>query len=139
MVFSSDCAANLPSGTITCGWIDVDLPEQKRFALRHFIGLGIAVAGRTALDDVGDVDLVAGQADGLDDLREQLPGAAHEGLAALVFFFAGRLAHEHQSRFRMADAKDDLRAAERAQFTTTTIWPDVGFDEVRVSSLSIVP
>ena len=36
--------------------------------MRDLVGLGIAVARRPALDDVGDVDLLARQADGLDDL-----------------------------------------------------------------------
>src|SRR5688500_18210085 len=102
-----------------------DLAEQEGLALLHLIAFGVAVAGRPALDHVGDVDLVAGQADGLDDLGQQLAGAAHERLAALVFFFTGRLADEHQPRFRIADAEDDLRAAESAQLTTTTVLTDV--------------
>ena len=35
----------------------VDLPEQERLALLHFVRLGIAVARRPALDHVGDVDV----------------------------------------------------------------------------------
>ena len=34
------------------------LALQVRFALRHFIGLGVAVARRPALQRVGDVDLL---------------------------------------------------------------------------------
>src|SRR5688572_5858811 len=109
---------------------DVDLPEQVGLALLHFVGFRIAIAGRPALDDVGDVDLIARQADGLDDLGQQLPGTAHEGLAPLVFFLARRLTDEHQPRFRVADAEDDLRSAHRAQLATTTVWTDIGFDDV---------
>src|SRR5688572_24395311 len=110
---------------------DVDLPEQVGLALLHFVGFRIAIAGRPALDDVGDVDLIAGEADGLDDLRQQLPGTAHEGLAPLVFFLAGRLTDEHQPRFRVADAEDDLRTAHRAQLATTTVLTDVFFYAVK--------
>src|SRR5687768_967076 len=109
---------------------DVDLPEQVGLTLLHFVGFRIAITGRPALDDVGDVDLIAGEADGLDDLRQQLPGTADEGLASLVFFLAGRLTDEHQPRFRVADAEDDLRSAHRAQLTTTTVVANVGFDDV---------
>src|SRR5688572_16798079 len=110
---------------------DVDLPEQIRLALLDFVGFRIAVPGRPAFDHVGDVDLLASQADRLDDLRQQLPGAADERLAALVFFFAGRFAHEHQPRLRIANAENDLRAAHRAQLATTTVWTDVRLDQVQ--------
>src|SRR5688572_8107835 len=110
---------------------DVDLAEQVRLALLDFVGFGIAVAGRPAFDDVGDVDLIAREADGLDDLRQQLSGAADERLTALVFFLAGRLADEHQPRFGVADAKDDLRSAERAQLATTTVLTEIFFYAVK--------
>src|SRR3954469_13287133 len=55
---------------------DVDLLEQERLAGLHFVLLGIAVAGRPALDHVGDIDVLALQVDRLDDLRQQLAGAA---------------------------------------------------------------
>ena len=57
---------------------DVDLPEQERLAGLDFVRLGIAVLRRPALDDVGDVDVVALEVDRLDDLRQQLAGAADE-------------------------------------------------------------
>jgi hypothetical protein len=47
-------------------------------------------------------------------LREQLTGAADERLALHVFVGARRLADEHQVRVGIADAEDDLRAAERS-------------------------
>ena len=100
---------------MTFGLIDVDLPEQERLALLHFVGLGIAVARRPALDHVGDVDVFALQPDRLDDLRQQLPRAADERLALDVFVGARRLADEHQVGVRIADAEDDLLASERVQ------------------------
>ena len=73
-----------------------------------FVGLGIAVLRRPALDDVRDVDVVARQLDRLDDLRQQLAGAADKRHALLVFVGAGRLADEHQVGRWVADAEDDL-------------------------------
>ena len=64
---------------------DVDLPEQERLAGLDFVRLGVAVLRRPALDHVRDVDVVALEADRLDDLRQQLPGAADERDALDVF------------------------------------------------------
>ncbi len=101
------------------------LLEQERLARRHFIGLGIAIARRAALDHVGDVDLLAGHAHGLDDLGEQLAGAADERLALLVLVLARRLADEHQAGLRVADAEDHLPAAERGQLAARAARADV--------------
>ncbi len=104
---------------------DLDLAEQERLAGRHLVRLGIAIARRAALDHVGDVDLLAGQADRLDDLRQQLPGAADEGLALLVFVLARRLAHEHQPRLRMADAEHHLAPSQLAQLAAHALRSDL--------------
>src|SRR5262245_10824242 len=93
----------------------VDLPEKKGLAGRDFVRLRIAVARRTALDHVRDVDVGAREADGLDDLRQQLAGAPDERLALLVFIGTRRLADEHELGARIADAEDDLLAAKRAE------------------------
>ena len=99
----------------------VDLPEQERLAGGHFVGLGVAVAGRPALEDVGDVDVLARVAHRLDDLGEQLAGAADERLALDVFVGARRLAHEHQIRARVADAVDDLLPPLRVQLAADAV------------------
>ena len=121
---------------MTFGLIDVDLAEQERLALLHFVGLGVAVARRPALDDVGDVDVLAPQADGLDDLRQQLPGAADERLALDVFVGARRLAHEHQVGVRVADAEHDLLAPERVQLAAGAVGADVVADGRRARRLT---
>ena len=54
----------------------VDLTEEEAFTRLDFVGIRIPVAGRPAFDDVRDVDVVARQADGFDDLRQQLACAA---------------------------------------------------------------
>src|SRR5688572_18987464 len=60
-------------------WLDgIDLTEQERLALLHFVGLWIAIAGWAALDHVGNVHVFPPQSDGLDDSCQELPGPAHE-------------------------------------------------------------
>ena len=100
---------------------DVDLPEQERLAAGHFVGLGVAVAGRPALEDVGDVDVLPRVAHRLDDLGEQLAGAADERLALDVFVGARRLADEHQIGARVADAVDDLLPPLRVQLAADAV------------------
>src|SRR5688572_17685341 len=104
---------------------DVDLAKQEWLALLHFVGLGIAVPRWSTLDDVSDVDVLARQLDGLDDLRQQLAGAADEWLALDVFVGARRLADEHQVGVRVADAKHHLLAAGRVQLAAAAVAPDV--------------
>src|SRR5687767_14203805 len=63
---------------------DVDLPQEKRLALDHFVGLRIAIAGWATLQDVRDENVLAPEANRLDDLRQQLAGAADERLTLNV-------------------------------------------------------
>jgi hypothetical protein len=79
------------------------------------------LARRAALDDVGDVDVVAAHPDRLDDLRQQLPRAPDKRLPLDVFVPAGRFADEHQVGIRIADAIHDLRAAERVQLAARAV------------------
>src|SRR5262245_29261307 len=90
-------------------WLDgSDLALQEGLAAQDLVRLGVAVARRPALDHVRDVDLLAPHADGLDDPREELAGTADERQALLVLVSAGRLAHEHERRARVALAEDDV-------------------------------
>ena len=96
-VLSSVCAANVPSATITFGRIDVDLPEQERLARGDLVRLGVAVLGRAALDDVGDVDVVARRS---RSPRSSSSAAARRGRRTespcMSSSRARRLADEHQ-------------------------------------------
>ena len=67
-------------------------PGHTGFALG---GQGVAVLGRAALDDVGDI-AVGGtvEVDGKEVFVQQLAAASHEGQALLVLALAGALAHE---------------------------------------------
>src|SRR5581483_47560 len=48
-----------------------------------------------------------------DDLREELPRAAHERLALEVLLLPRPLANEDEPRPRVADAEDQVRAVRR--------------------------
>jgi hypothetical protein len=101
---------------------EFDLPHQEGLALRQFGRLGIAVAGRAALQRVGDVDLAlegkrrgafggrlgTRQAQRSQHLIQKAPRRADEGLAAQVFLLARGFAHHHPVRARVAHAKDGL-------------------------------
>ena len=95
---------------------DLDLPEQVRAAGLDLLRLRVAVVGRAALEDVGDVDLLARHADGREQLLEQLAGLAYERPALLVLVVAGRLSHEHQVGAGVSLAEHGLgaRGPERA-------------------------
>ena len=70
------------------------LLEIGRACLR-FGGLWVAIARWPALEDIGDEDVPARQADAAQQLVEQLSGRAHEGLALLVLVLARCLADDH--------------------------------------------
>src|SRR5258708_786320 len=74
---------------------ELDLAVQVRRARGHLLGQGVAVAGGPAFDDVGDVDLVAVDADVAEQLVQQLPRRAHEQLNLEVLVLPGRLTNDH--------------------------------------------
>ncbi len=55
----------------------------------------VAVAWRSALDDVADEDVRALEADASQELLEELPGGTDERPALLILVIAGRLSDEH--------------------------------------------
>ena len=71
----------------------------------------VAVARRPALEHVGDEDVVAREADPLQQRVEELAGLADEGDALLVLVVAGGLAHEHEVGVGVAVADHHLGAA----------------------------
>ena len=71
----------------------------------------VAVARRTALDDVRDVYPRAVKVDHLQHIVEQLSGGTDKRLALQILVFARCLAYEHHARMRVAHAEHRLRAA----------------------------
>ena len=95
---------------------EIDLAMEIGDAGLHFLGRRLAVAGGLAgsvgpaLEDVGDIDRIAGQPHGLDDPREQLAGLADEGFALFIFVGARGFADEHEFGVDIADAEDHVFA-----------------------------
>jgi hypothetical protein len=52
------------------GFYQLKLTNQVRRACFHFIRLGIAISGRTMLNDIGDKDFLARQVHGRQDFCE---------------------------------------------------------------------
>src|SRR5882672_8216221 len=80
-------------GEYQFGLDQLELAQQVRRALRDLEGLGVAVARRPALEDIADVYVVAArQSYRREHVVEQPSRLPDEGLAALVFLGARRLA-----------------------------------------------
>src|SRR5512144_1987208 len=77
------------------------------------LGLRIAVAGRPALEDVGEKDVLALQPDVLEQLGEESACPADEGQALAILLRAGRLADEDQVGVGVARPEDDPGAGRR--------------------------
>jgi hypothetical protein len=88
----------------------LELLQQERLAGHDLVRLGCAIAGGPTFDDIADVYVLPAEAHRLDDLGEELPGAAHERLALGVLIGARRLAHEDQAGRGVSDSEDDLGA-----------------------------
>ena len=101
--------AKLPSVATTFGWINSIW--RKRWLSQASIssGCGSRFPGRTALEHVRDVDVIALQPDPREQLHEQLAGCADERHALLVLVEARRLTDEHEIRGRRARSEHDLR------------------------------
>ena len=85
-----------------------ELPEEVRFAGRDFVGLGIAVPRRTALQDIADVDILTLQSHGHNDLRQELARPPHEGPPLLVFIGTRRLADKDEIGMRISFPEDKV-------------------------------
>ncbi len=98
----------------------LELPDQKGFAGGDLLRLRIPVPGRAALQDVADVDLLPFQPHRVDDLRQQLPGAADERPSLRVLIRARRLADKDQFRMGIPLAEDET-VTETAEGTAPAV------------------
>jgi len=92
---------------------ECDLGEEMVAAGIDFGGLGIAVSGGPALDDIGDEDVSAVDADLLELLGEEAAGGADEGASLAVLVAARGLADEDDVGGGCALAGDGAGAALR--------------------------
>src|SRR5262249_53224444 len=90
---------------------EAQLPFEVGPARLDLVGQRIAVPGRAALHHVGDVHLVAAQADVGDEPRQETARPADERDALLVLLGARALTDEHEVGARVAVAEHHLAAA----------------------------
>ncbi len=77
-----------------------------RFAIAAGVGGGVG----SALEDVGDIDLLTGELHRREHFGEKIAGSANKRFTLLVLIGAGGFPNEHEASFRIADPKDDLGA-----------------------------
>lgn len=87
-----------------------NLAFQKRPAQVCFIRFRITVPGRTAFQDIGNVNLFALKPDRCQHRIQQLPGTPHKWFTLAIFIRAWSLADYHPVGIACADAKHRLRA-----------------------------
>src|SRR5258708_35758712 len=85
------------------------------------MGLRRAIARRTALDDVRDVNVLTPQPHRLDHVIEQLAGAADERFALRVFVRPWAFTHEHQFSAGIANPENNLLAPLLVQFAAGAV------------------
>src|SRR5215213_3186002 len=98
----------------------LDLGLQIGIAGPYLAGLRLAVLepaafldGRAALYDVRQVDLLAGQVHGRQDVVEELAGSSHERQPRGVLVLPRPLTDEHQGRVGISGREDCVGAALR--------------------------
>ena len=66
---------------------DLDLLDKDWQASLTFLWQRISVIRWTMFKNVGDIDIIAGESDGLEDLVQKLAGASYERFALNVLLF----------------------------------------------------
>ncbi len=102
--------AKLPEGDHHPRLDQLELTTQVALAGLDLVVPRVAVAGRSALDHVGDVHLFAVEPDLAEQILEQPPRGPDEGQTLLVLVKAGTLPDEHQVGLGVAVAEHDLGA-----------------------------
>ena len=101
-IFRIACAAIFPRRQRNFGPNNRNLLIEIGKAVRALFRGRVAVFGRTALEHVGDENLIATEAHSLGDhVGEQLACSTDERLARSVFVGAGGFSNKHQPRFRV--------------------------------------
>ena len=99
---------------------DSDLRIEEFAAVGSFLGKRSPVAGRSAAEDIADIELFATKLTGSDDFVQQLSGRADERFAGFIFFLAGCFTKKHNSRRDTADPENSLLAAASQLCTALT-------------------
>lgn len=115
------------------------LPKEKWRTSVHFVWFRSAIFGRTALDHIADVNVVALEAHGFNHLSEQFSGATDEGQALDVFVAAGPFPDEDKLRLSAAAAENNLVAllAKTAPLAIANVFSDA-FEGIVFNGLAAV-
>ena len=95
-------------------WRDqVDLAKKEWNAFGHFVVFRISVVGRTAFDDVCDIDFGTLEAHGVNHLGKERASRADEWNALFVLFASRGFADEHQVRVGISRSEDHIASSLR--------------------------
>lgn len=100
---------------------DPQLSLEILAAIAALRGLGRAIVGWAALENVADVEILAFQFRRGDDLVQQLPRLAHERFALRVLVGSRGFADEHNRRHDIPHAKHRARAVPHQHFATLAL------------------
>ena len=82
-------------------WLhQIDLPVKEGAALADFLSEGIPIVWGPTLEDIGNIDIVARQAEATEHSSQQGPRPADEWQPLLVFFRARRFSDKHPAHGR---------------------------------------
>jgi len=107
-------------GTDDFGLNDLNLLQKERAAGGNLFRFWVPVLRRPAFDDIGDVDLFTFEANGLEDLRQKLPGLSYEGSTLNIFFISRALANQHQDCL-LIPFSEDKGSSRSVKFAASTV------------------
>ncbi len=95
-------------GADDLGLDSLNLFQKEGKAGLDLLGLGSSIPWRSAFEDVGDVHLISGETNPLEELSEELTCLSHKGSALEVFLPPGGLAYKHELGMGVSLAKDQV-------------------------------
>ena len=104
---------------------------EEGSACVRLVGGRVAICGRSAADDIANINGLARDSHALfDHIGEELSAASDEGQTAEVLFRAGPLADKDEIRLGISGAEDGLSSAVR-QLLTEVASGDFGGDRLK--------
>ena len=94
---------------------------EERAARKEFVGGGVTVVGRAALEHVADEHLVPAQPHGANDVGQLIAGLAHERGPLAILVKPRRLADEDQPGVGIALTEDGLSTCLRQSAPCTPL------------------
>jgi len=98
----------------------MDLLNEKGITAPDLIRLWIPILRRTTLDDVGDVDLVPLEVDGLKDLGQELSSSSNKWPSLNVLVISRTFPDDHQFRLLVPFSEHEC-ASGSVEFTSSAV------------------